>query len=162
MKPVRVMGLDVGDATIGVAISDALQITAQGRETRRRTSTKEDIDYLVDLVAENDVSCIVIGMPYHMNGSLGVQGEKTQSFAKKLKKKITYSDRLSQDVEIVYWDERLTTVGATRALIEGDVRREKRKKIVDTLAAVLILQGYLDKLKASAGERQLAEDEVSE
>jgi putative Holliday junction resolvase len=79
-----------------------------------------------------------------MNGSLGPQGEKTKQFAEKLEKKLKHSTRITEPVEIVYWDERLTTLGANRMLIETDMRREKRKKVVDTVAAVLILQGYLD------------------
>lgn len=141
----RIMGLDVGDRTIGVAISDALLITAQGKETIFRQSLKQDIDRLVDLINEYEVTKIVAGMPYNMNGSLGPQGEKTQQFMDKLEKKLTYSDRIKGKIEIEFWDERLTTLSATRLLIEADVRREKRKDVVDKLAATLILQGYLDK-----------------
>ncbi|MBM7561581.1 Holliday junction resolvase RuvX [Fusibacter tunisiensis] len=140
----RIMGLDVGDKTIGIAISDALQITAQGKETLFRESLKSDIDQLVQWIVSYEVHKIVVGLPLNMNGSLGPQGEKTKQFAEKLEKKLKHSTRITEPVEIVYWDERLTTLGANRMLIETDMRREKRKKVVDTVAAVLILQGYLD------------------
>ncbi len=141
----RVMGLDVGDRTIGVAISDALLITAQGKETIFRQSLKQDIDRLIELINEYEVTKIVSGMPYNMNGTIGPQGEKTKQFIDKLEKKLIYSDRISGKIEIEYWDERMTTLSATRMLIDADMRREKRKEVVDKLAATLILQGYLDK-----------------
>lgn len=144
----RYMGLDVGDATIGVALSDLLHITAQGRETIRRKSMKEDIDKLVDIIASEDVGKIVVGLPKNMNGTIGPQGEKTLAFAKNLEKKLRYSDRISsRDIEIINWDERLTTVAAERMLIDADVSRRKRKEVIDTVAAGYILQGYLDSLK---------------
>ena len=141
----RIMGLDVGDKTIGVAISDSLLITAQGKETIFRISLKQDIDRLVELINEYEVTKIVSGMPYNMNGSIGPQGEKTQQFMDKLEKKLIYSDRIKNKIEIEFWDERMTTLSANRFLIEADVRRENRKKVVDQLAAILILQGYLDR-----------------
>lgn len=144
----RYMGLDVGDATIGVALSDLLHITAQGRETIRRKSMKDDIDKLVDIIASEDVGKIVVGLPKNMNGTIGPQGEKTLAFAKNLEKKLRYSDRISnRDIEIIHWDERLTTVAAERMLIDADVSRKKRKSVIDTVAAGYILQGYLDSLK---------------
>lgn len=142
------MGLDVGDATIGVALSDQLHLIASGKGTIRRTSLKEDIDKLVDTIANDDVGYIVIGLPKNMNGTIGPQGEKTLAFSQKLEKKLRYSDRIkNRDIEIIFWDERLTTVAAERMLIEADVSRAKRKDVVDTVAASLILQGYLDSLK---------------
>ncbi len=143
----RIMGLDVGDRTIGVAISDALKITAQGKETIMRQSIKQDIDRLVELIVEYEVTKVVSGLPMNMNGTLGPQGEKTQEFVKKLEKKLKYSDRIKTEIEIVFWDERLTTLGAERMLIEADVSRKKRKTVIDKVAAQLILQGYLDSLK---------------
>lgn len=140
----RIMGLDVGDKKIGVAISDALLITAQGKETLFRESLKLDIDKLIDYINEYDIHKIVVGMPLNMNGSLGPQGEKTKQFVAKLEKKLIHSTRIDREIEIVYWDERMTTMGATRMLIETDMSRKKRKGVVDTVAAVLILQGYLD------------------
>ncbi|GAU76949.1 Holliday junction resolvase RuvX [Fusibacter sp. 3D3] len=142
----RYMGLDVGDRTIGVAISDSLKITAQGKETIFRQSIKQDIDRLVDLILEYEVTRVVSGLPKNMNGTLGPQGEKTQDFIKKLEKKIKYSDRISRDIEIIFWDERLTTIGAQKMLIQADVSRQKRKTVIDKIAAQLILQGYLDSL----------------
>ena len=144
----RIMGLDVGDRTIGVAISDALLITAQGKETIFRQSLKQDIDRLIELINEYEVTKIVSGLPYNMNGTLGPQGEKTKSFMEKLEKKLTYSGRIKHKIDIEYWDERMTTLSATRMLIDADMRREKRKEVVDKLAATLILQGYLDRLKS--------------
>jgi putative Holliday junction resolvase len=144
------MGLDVGDKTIGVAVSDALGLTAQPRQTIRRVSIKEDIDRLVDLILENNIITIVVGLPLNMNGTLGPQGEKTQSFAQKLEKKLKYSDRIEgKTINIVFWDERLTTSAAQRALIEVDVSRAGRRQVVDTVAAVFILQNYMDHQKNS-------------
>ena len=140
----RIMGLDVGDKKIGVAISDSLLITAQGKETLFRESLKVDLDKLIEYINEYDVHKIVVGMPLNMNGSMGPQGEKTKQFVAKLEKKLIHSTRIDREIEIVYWDERMTTMGATRSLIETDMSRKKRKGVVDTVAAVLILQGYLD------------------
>jgi putative Holliday junction resolvase len=154
IRYLRIMGLDVGDRTIGVAISDALLMTAQGKETIFRESIKKDIDRLVDLVVEYDVTKIVAGMPYNMNGTLGPQGEKTQAFMQKLEKKLQYSDRLKQPVTTAYWDERLTSVGAERMLLEADMRRSKRKEVIDKVAATLILQGYLDHLSMQREREQ--------
>lgn len=141
----RIMGLDVGDRTIGVAISDSMLITAQGKETIFRQSLKQDIDRLVDLINEYEVTKIVAGMPYNMNGSIGPQGEKTKQFMEKLEKKLTYSDRIKGKIEVFFWDERMTTLSATRLLIDADMRRDKRKEVVDKLAATMILQGFLDR-----------------
>lgn len=141
----KIMGLDVGDATIGVAISDGLLITAQGRTTIRRTSLKEDVDKLIDFIVEDNINKIVVGLPKNMNGTIGPQAEKTEAFTKKLKKKIKYSDRITdRDVEFIMWDERLTSKAAERSMIEADLRRKKRKQIIDKIAAIYILQGYLD------------------
>lgn len=142
----RIMGLDVGDRTIGIAISDALLITAQGKETLFRESIKVDIDKLVEWIVEYEVHKIVVGLPYNMNGTLGPQAEKTQQFVDKLAKKLKHSTRITHEVEIVYLDERLTTASATRMLIEADMSRKKRKDVVDTVAAAIILQNYLDSL----------------
>lgn len=144
----KIMGLDVGDATIGVAMSDGLLITAQGRLTIRRESIKKDIDILIDMIVEDHVDRIVVGLPKNMNNTIGPQAEKTLDFVKKLQKKIKYSDRLdNQSIEIIMWDERLTSVAAERSMIEADLSRAKRKKIIDKLAAVYILQGYLDSIR---------------
>lgn len=133
----RVMGLDVGDKTIGVAISDLLQLTAQGITTIRRESKVKDYAALEELINENNIKKVVVGLPKNMNGTMGPQGEKTIKFAEKLKNKFK--------IEIIYEDERLTTMAAEKLLIAGDVRREKRKTLIDKVAATYILQTYLDR-----------------
>lgn len=132
----RIMGLDVGDKTIGVAVSDLMGITAQGVKTVRRVGKKKDIEELKAIIKERQVTKIVSGLPKNMNGTLGPQGEKVIKFCELLERET--------EIKIEYWDERLSTVAAERSLIEADVRREKRKKVIDMLAAVIILQGYLD------------------
>jgi putative Holliday junction resolvase len=131
------MGLDVGDKTIGIAVSDALGWTAQGVETIRRTNIKADLRRLEELVKEKEIHKMIVGLPKNMNGTLGPQGEKVLEFVERLKKRFN-------TLEIVLWDERLTTVAAERTLISADVRREKRKQVIDMVAATYILQGYLD------------------
>lgn len=133
----RMMGLDVGDKTIGVAASDLMGWTAQGIETIQRIGIKKDLRRLEELVEEYEVHKFVVGLPKNMNGTLGPQGEKTLEFVERLKKRFP-------KVEVVLWDERLTTVAAERALIQADVSRKKRKEVIDKMAAVYILQGYLD------------------
>ena len=132
----RFMGLDVGTKTVGVALSDPMGMIANGYETIKRTDIKEDIGRLVKIVEEKDVSKIIVGMPYNMNGSLGPQAQRVMSFIDFLKKEIAN--------EIIYIDERLTTVSAERVLIDQKVRREKRKEHIDKIAATFILQTYLD------------------
>ncbi len=134
----RIMSMDVGNKRIGIAVSDPLGITAQGLDTIVRTNKDADIKKVGELIQTYQPDKIVIGLPKNMNGSIGEQGTRTQKFGELLES--TFS------IEVVYWDERLTTVSATRALIDGNVRRDKRKKQVDKLAAVLILQSYLDYL----------------
>ncbi|MBU5254925.1 Holliday junction resolvase RuvX [Tissierella praeacuta] len=133
----RIMGLDVGDKTIGVAVSDLLQITAQGITTIRRESKDKDYKALEILINEYNIKKVVVGLPKNMNGTLGPQGEKTIKFAEKLKNKYK--------LEIIYEDERLTTQAAEKMLISGDVRRDKRKTVIDKVAATFILQTYLDR-----------------
>ncbi|MBM7613954.1 Holliday junction resolvase RuvX [Alkaliphilus hydrothermalis] len=135
----RVMGLDVGDKTIGVAASDLMGWTAQGIETIQRIGIKKDLRRLEELVEEYEVHKFVVGLPKNMNGTVGPQGEKTLEFVERLKKRFP-------KVEVVMWDERLTTVAAERALIQADVSRKKRKEVIDKMAAVYILQGYLDSI----------------
>lgn len=132
----RIIGLDIGDKTIGVAMSDLLQMTAQGLTTIRRESKVKDYSALEEIINEHDIKKVVVGLPKNMDGSIGPQGEKTIKFAEKLKNKFK--------VEIIYQDERLTTVSAERVLIEGDMRRSKRKEVIDKVAATFILQTYLD------------------
>jgi len=135
----RILGLDVGDKTIGIAASDLLLMTAQGIEVIHRTSLEKDLIRLGELVAEYEVSTIVVGLPKNMNGTIGPRGELMQQFAANLQE-------IFPTIKVCLWDERLSTVAATKALIAADVRREKRKKVIDKMAAVFILQGYLDSL----------------
>ena len=133
------MSLDVGSRTIGIACSDALLMTAQGIETIRRTSLEKDFNRLQELIAEYEVHELVVGMPKNMNGTKGERAEKTEEFVEKMKEVI--------DLHVTYWDERLSTVMAERQLIAADVSRKKRKSVIDKMAAVVILQGYLDRLQ---------------
>ena len=135
----RIMSLDVGSRTIGIACSDALLMTAQGIETIRRTSLEKDFNRLQELIAEYEVHELVVGMPKNMNGTKGERDEKTEEFVEKMKEVI--------DLPVSYWDERLSTVMAERQLIAADVSRKKRKSVIDKMAAVVILQGYLDRLQ---------------
>jgi len=132
----RTMGLDIGSHTIGIAVSDELGITAQGLKTLKRKSMEEDFKELATIIRQFEVEKIVVGLPKKMDGTLGTQAEIVLKWIKALKDKIP--------VPVVSWDERLSTVGATRVLLEADLSRRKRKKVIDKLAAVLILQGYLD------------------
>lgn len=137
----RIMALDVGSRTIGIACSDALLMTAQGIETIRRTSLENDFNRLRELISEYEVHEVVVGMPKNMNGTNGDRAEKTEEFVEKMKAVI--------DLPVTFWDERLSTVMAERQLIAADVSRKKRKGIIDKMAAVVILQGYLDRLQFS-------------
>ena len=137
----RIMALDVGSRTIGIACSDALLMTAQGIETIRRTSLENDFNRLRELISEYEVHELVVGMPKNMNGTKGDRAEKTEEFVEKMKAVI--------DLPVTFWDERLSTVMAERQLIAADVSRKKRKGVVDKMAAVVILQGYLDRLQFS-------------
>lgn len=135
----RIMGLDYGSKTVGVAVSDALGITAQGVETIRRKSEKrlrQTLARIDALIEEYQVESIVLGFPKNMNNTIGNRAEKSLEFQKILKKRT--------GLPVVMWDERLTTVEAYQAMAETKVRREDRKKYVDELAAMFILQGYLD------------------
>ncbi|MCT2537648.1 Holliday junction resolvase RuvX [Aquibacillus koreensis] len=132
------MGLDVGSKTIGVAISDALGWTAQGLTTIKWNESEIDSAYdeLAKIISEHDIQEAVVGLPKNMNGSIGERGEASMLFADYLKEKF--------NLKIVLWDERLTTMAAERVLLEADVSRKKRKKVIDKMAASMILQGYLD------------------
>ena len=135
----RILGLDVGDRTVGVAASDLLLMTAQGVETIRRETPDKDLSRLDELMREYDASQLVVGLPRNMNGTEGERCEVVRAFADAIKEK-------RPDAEVVFWDERLSTVAATKSLIMADVSRKKRKKVIDKMAAVFILQGYLDSL----------------
>ncbi len=141
----RVLALDVGDRTIGVAASDALGLTAQGVETIRRKSWDKDMRRLKELKELYETDTFIIGLPKNMNGTQGERCDIVRDFAEKLQKKLKGS-------RVVFWDERLSTVAAERSLIAADVSRAKRRKVIDKMAAVFILQGYLDNL----GMRQAA------
>ncbi|MFZ5645714.1 MAG: Holliday junction resolvase RuvX [Bacillota bacterium] len=133
----RVMGLDLGEKTIGIAVSDPMGWTAQGVEIIRRAGNIEsEIQRLKELIAQYGVNLILLGLPKNMNGSIGEQGQKTIDYAGVLR------ERLGLPVEL--WDERLSTAAAGRALLEADMSRAKRKKVIDKVAAAYILQGYLD------------------
>lgn len=137
----RIMGLDYGTKTVGVAISDALKITAQGIETIERkeeNKLRRTCARIEELIKEYDVEKIVLGFPKHMNNDIGERAEKALEFGEMLKRRT--------GLEVVMWDERLTTVAAERTLTESKVRRENRKQYIDKIAAVFILQGYLDSL----------------
>ena len=132
----RVMALDVGDKTIGIAISDALLLTAQARPTVRRKDVKTDIEILRRLASENDVHEIVVGQPLHMNGKESPQSAKVARFAEELRKEL--------DLPIVFWDERLTSFAAEQHLEEMGLKWRERREHVDKIAAMIILQNYLD------------------
>ena len=137
----RIMGLDYGSKTVGVAISDPLKITAQGIETIQRkeeNKLRKTLARIEELAKEYEVETIVLGFPKNMNNTIGDRAEKSLELKEMLERRT--------GLPVVMWDERLTTVEAERTLIESNVRRENRKKYVDKIAAVFILQGYLDSL----------------
>ncbi len=134
----RIMALDVGEKTIGVAVSDPTGLIAQGIQIINRKSIQKDFSIIKDLVEQYEVHEIIIGLPLNMNGTEGTQTEKTRRFGQKLLSNL--------EIPVVYWDERLTTMAAERMLVEeADLSRAKRKKVIDKMAAVYILQNYLDK-----------------
>jgi putative Holliday junction resolvase len=133
----RVLGLDVGSRRIGVAVSDLLGITAQGLETLQRKTKRQDFEQLQRVIQEYDVREIVVGLPLRMSGAEGIQSDKMQVFAEELRKRFRLPVHL--------WDERLTSVEANRLLRETDLSIEKRGKAVDRMAAVLILQGWMQR-----------------
>lgn len=135
----RIMGLDFGSRTVGVAVSDSLLLTAQGVEIIRRkeeNKLRQTLARIEELILEYEVEEIVLGQPKHMNADEGVRVELTNEFKEKLERRT--------GLPVTFWDERLTTVAADRTMMEAGIRREKRKEYVDMLAAVFILQGYLD------------------
>ncbi|MBI3814106.1 MAG: endolytic transglycosylase MltG [Nitrospinae bacterium] len=146
----RILGLDVGDVRIGAAISDELEITAQGLETIKRKGIENDIAGIKEVIALNNIEAVVVGLPKMMNGTIGIQAQKVIDFTNILKSKI--------NIPVFFRDERLTTAEVQKRLIEADVRRNKRREVVDKLAAQLILQGYLDsrRIKGKSGFLRLA------
>ena len=137
----RIMGLDYGSKTVGVAMSDPLGITAQAVETiwrKDENKLRKTCARIEELISEYEVERIVLGLPKHMNNELGERAQKALAFGEMVKRRT--------GLEVVMWDERLTTVEAERTLIENNVRRENRKQYIDKIAAVFILQGYLDSI----------------
>ncbi|MCG1508869.1 Holliday junction resolvase RuvX [Staphylococcus epidermidis] len=138
----KILGLDVGSKTVGIAISDLMGWTAQGLDTLRINEEQDDlgIDQLVKIIKDNQVGAVVIGLPKNMNNSIGFRGEASIKYKEKLQESVP-------SIDIVMWDERLSTMAAERSLLEADVSRQKRKKVIDKMAAVFILQGYLDSIQ---------------
>ena len=133
----RAMSLDVGTKTIGIATSDLLWMIANGVETIRRTSVERDFARIGELIKEHEVSTLVVGYPKNMNGSIGERAQICEAFAEELRTRFP-------NCKVVLWDERLSTVAAEKVLVDADMRRNKRKKIIDMMAAVVILQNYFD------------------
>ena len=140
----RVMGLDVGTKTVGVAVSDALGMTAQGLRVVRRKNLRSDVGELKRVIREHEVSRVVVGLPLNMDGSEGPRATASREFGAMLAE--------ATGLPIEYWDERLSTVAAERMLIEGDVSRERRKQVIDQVAASIILQGWLDAHSVAADD----------
>lgn len=150
----RIMGLDYGSKTVGVAISDELGITAQGVETITRSEEgklRRTLARIAELSQEYRINRIVLGYPKNMDNSAGARVKKTEEFADMVRRRT--------GLPVVFWDERLTTVSAERVLMESGVRREKRKAVIDKIAAVLILQNYLD---SGRGKEQDTTEETQE
>ena len=150
----RIMGLDFGSKTVGVAISDPLLLTAQGVEIIRRkeeNKLRQTLARIEELIVAYEVKELVLGLPKHMPGTEGVRVELTMEFKEKLERRT--------GLPVTMWDERLTTVAADRTMIEAGIRREHRKEYVDMLAATFILQGYLDKRNNEIG-KQTGEDNI--
>jgi putative pre-16S rRNA nuclease len=133
----RILALDVGTKTIGVAVSDELGIAAHGVTTIKRVGVKRDVEALRKIINQYHPSEILVGVPYNIDGTVGKRGQDILKFAEKIKK--TFS------LPVEFWDESFSTVGAEKMLIEADVSRRKRKKVIDKMAAVFILEGYLEK-----------------
>lgn len=138
----RKIALDVGDKTIGVALSDELGITGQGLTTIERVGIRKDCGKVMDIIREYDCDTVVIGLPMNLNGTDSVQTEKVREFRTMLENKMRSTGM--QKVNVVWQDERFTTVMAERVLIDADVSRKKRKDVIDKQAAVIIMQSYLD------------------
>lgn len=134
----RILGLDLGKKTIGVAVSDPLGFTAQGITTIRRANKEKDLEELRKICDEYKVETIVVGLPKNMNGTIGTSGELAIEMGRLIEEAL--------NIKVEFWDERLTTVAAHKAMLEADLSRNKRKKIVDKVASTYILQGYLDRI----------------
>jgi len=134
----RIMALDVGEKRIGISLSDPLRITGQSLETLHRSTLQKDVSYICELLKQYEVNDLVVGLPKNMNGTLGPQAEKVKGFIDNLLK--------VKEINVIYVDERLSTVTAEKTLIAGNISRRKRKQVVDKLAATVILQNYLDRI----------------
>lgn len=150
----RALSLDIGDKTIGLALSDPLGLTAQGLSTIRRSNLRNDLKQLGGFMADYEVQTLVLGLPKHMNGTEGDRCKIVRDFAEKLRAEYP-------STEIIFWDERLSTVAAERSLLEADLSRAKRKKVIDKMAAVYILQGYLDSI-ALKGVQNVEEEKCAD
>lgn len=135
----KLMGLDLGTKTIGVAISDGLRMAASPVETIKRQKFTQDAERLLVLIAQNNVTGIVVGLPLNMDGSEGPRAQSARAFVRNLRQKV--------DLPMVFWDERMSTMAVTRTMIEADLSRARRAEVVDKLAASYILQGALDRLR---------------
>lgn len=133
----RSMSLDVGTRTIGIAVSDLLGMIAGGVETIKRTTPERDFERIDQLIKEHDVDTLVVGYPKNMNGTIGERAQSCEAMAEELRQRF-------EGIKVVLWDERLSTVAAEKVLVDADLRRKKRKKVIDMMAAVVILQNYLD------------------
>jgi putative Holliday junction resolvase len=137
----KLLGLDLGTKTIGVAVSDGLRLTATPLETIQRSKFTADAARLLELIAENQAVALVLGLPLNMDGTEGPRAQSTRAFARNLAPKAA--------IPILFWDERLSTTAVERMLIQADTRRDRRAEVVDKLAASYILQGFLDRLRIS-------------
>ena len=137
----RHLSIDLGDVRIGLAMSDSMGIIANGLETYQRKFIYKDVEYIAKIAMDNNVKCVVMGLPINMNGTSGERVDKAKEFAKLLEDKFK---EFNYECKIDFQDERLTTVTSERVLIEAGVRRENRKKVIDKVAATIILQTYLD------------------
>lgn len=135
----KLLGLDLGTRTIGVAVSDGMRYSATPLETIKRQKFTADANRLLELIAENQAVGIVVGLPLNMDGSEGPRAQSTRAFVRNLAPRV--------NIPVVFWDERLSTSAVTRTLIEADVRRDRRAEVVDKLAASYILQGALERLR---------------
>ena len=135
----KILGLDLGTKTIGVAVSDGMRYSASPLETIKRTKFTQDAERIIELVAENNAVALILGLPLNMDGTEGPRVQSTRAFARNIAQKL--------DLPIAFWDERLSTAAVTRMMIDADLRRDRRAEVVDKLAASYILQGALDRLR---------------
>lgn len=157
VQEMKMIALDVGDKTIGVALSDDLLFTAQGLMTIERIGSRKDAGKVMDLIKQYNCDTVVIGLPKNLNGTDSIQTEKVYEFKTLLENKMKSSGM--SEIEIVFQDERFTTLMAEKVLIEADVSRKKRKEVIDKQAAVLILQGYLDRLRNIKDKKEKEDNE---